>query len=347
MVTVDSVQNSTTAERTQMFTQYDFTVVTDNESGGYHPTETPSIGWYLEDGDVWLAVAKRLETTEICVSFVAIVFNLSNVFAIIASKLHHKTTYRLLISLALADAILALTYFVCKTSCSLDTYTALEMAVNNIYHVASMACAFTYAIISVSLFAQIILPFKYRSMKGCFKVVLIVIWIVPVVVVESIQIGGTLFHMREGETFLDTYFRLRDSTLFYINLGLTLICFILITGLNLAVLRSIYSLMKRSPSEGRSARKSAIVILAIEATYVIFYTPRWVHGLVVILHYNFGILILNSLSVTQGHFITAVVSLFKMLNALADPLIYVFRIPEIRQTYKNLVFKICRREKSN
>ena len=160
-------------------------------------------------------------------------------------------------------------------ACSLDTYTASETAVNNIYHAASVACAFTYATISMNLLAQIILPFKYGSMKGCFKVVLIMIWIVPVVVVESIQIGGTLCHMQEGEMFLDTYFRLMDNTLFYINLGLILICFILITCLNLAVLRSICNLMRRRPSEGRIARKSVIFILAIVATYIIFYTPKW------------------------------------------------------------------------
>ena len=99
--------------------------------------------------------------------------------------------------------------------------------------------------------------------------------------------------------------------------------------------------MKRSPGEGRSARKSAIVILAIVTTYVIFYTPSWLSGIAFILHYRFNVLVLESVSMNQRSFIVTLVTLLKMLNALADPLIYVFRIPEVRETYKNWVLKLC------
>ena len=53
-------------------------------------------------------------------------------------------------------------------------------------------------------------------MKGCFKVVLILIWIAPVIFVEVIQIRITLSYIRANEAFLDTYFRWKDNTLFYI-----------------------------------------------------------------------------------------------------------------------------------
>ena len=295
MAIVDPFLDSNTSKTEQIFQmtthcdRENSTMVTNNASVDYHSTAMPRSTRASKE-DIWLTAAYRMQTTEIFVACVAFVFNLLNILAIISSRLHHKTTYRLLISLALADAIIALSYGasdICDIVCSVDTQPVKEIKVYNIYQISSMTCTFTYATISVDLFAQMILPFKYRSMKGCFKVVLVVIWIVPVVVVESIQVGVTLIHMRANETFLDTYFRLRDNTLFYINLGLTFVCFILITCLNLIVLCSIYSLMKRSPGEERSARKSAIVILAIVTTYVIFYTPSWLSGIAFILHYRF------------------------------------------------------------
>ena len=351
MAIVDPFPDSNTSNVEQIFqmtTHYDrenYTMVTNNASIEYHSTAMPRSTRDSKE-DIWVTVAYRMQTNEIFVACLAFVFNILNIFLIISSRLHHKTTYRLLISLALADAIIALSYGacdICDIVCSLDAQPAKKVVVYNIYQISSMTCAFTYATISVDLFAQIILPFKYRFMKRCFKVVLVVIWIVPVVVVESIQIGVTLIHMRTNEAFLDTYFRLRDNTLFYINIGLALFCFILITCLNLTVLCSIYRLMKRSPGEGRSARKSAIVILAIVATYVLFYTPSWLSGIAFILHYRLNVLVLESVSMSQRSFIVALVSLLKMLNTLADPLIYVIRIPEVRKTCKNWVFKLCNR----
>ena len=331
----------------QMTTQYDgdnstlaTNVLADNLS-----TAVPDATGDSEE-DIWLSAANTMTTTEMFVACVAFLFNTANIFAIISSRLHYKITYRLLISLALADAIIALTYGfsdICDKVCSTDSIPVKNVIVYNIYQISSMSCEFTYAVISLDLFAQIILPFKYRSMKGCFKVVLILIWIVPVIFVEGIQIGITLSHMEANEAFLDTYFRLKDNTLFYTNLGLTFVCFILIICLNLPVFCAVYSLMKRSPGEGRSARKSAIVIVAIVASYVIFYTPSWLSGIAFLLHYRFDVPVLESYSMNQRQFITALVTLLKMLNTLVDPLIYVFRIPEVRKTYKNCILRLRNR----
>ena len=331
----------------QMTTQYDgdnstlaTNVLVDNLSTAV-PDETGG------EKDIWLSAANTMTTTEMFVACVAFLFNIANIFAIISSRLHYKITYRLLISLALADAIIALTYGfsdICDKVCSTDSIPVKKVIVYNIYQISSMSCEFTYAVISVDLFAQIILPFKYRYMKGCFKVVVILIWIVPVIVVEVIQIGITLSHMEGNETFLDAYFRLKDNTPFYINLGLTFVCFILIICLNLPVLCAVYRLMKRRPGEGRSARKSAIVIVAIVTSYVIFYTPSWLSGIAFLLHYCLDLPVLESYSMNQRQFITALVTLLKMLNTLVDPLIYVFRIQEIRKTYKNCILKLLNRK---
>ena len=233
---------------------------------------------------------------------------------------------------------------ICDIVCCTDSIPVKEVIVYNIYQIASIACATTYAVVSIDLFAQIIMPFKYRRMKGCFKVVLVLIWIIPVVFVEAVQVGITLANIQPHEAFLDTYYRLQDNTLFYTNLALTFVCFILIISLNMTVLCVVYRLMKRSPGEGRSARKSAIVIVAIVISYVIFYTPSWLSGIAFLLHYRYDVPVLEPFSINQRWFITALVALLKMMNTLADPLIYVLRIHEVRKAYKGCIFKLCNRK---
>lgn len=133
--------------------------------------------------DAWADASKTVDTVGFGCAVVAFVFNCSNIWALVYSKFHHKTTYRLLISLAVANAVIAFIYslsVICESGCSNFATKINNMVVFNIYQIGSMACAFTYTAISVDLFAQIILPFKYRSMKGGLKRALIVIWIVPV-----------------------------------------------------------------------------------------------------------------------------------------------------------------------
>ena len=218
MAIVDPFLDSNTSETEQIFqmtTHYDNENSTIVTKIGRLPFNSNAKSTRDSKEDIWLTVAFRMQTTEIFDACMAFVFNLLNILAIASSRLHHRTTYRLLISLALADAIIVLSYGasdIYDIVCSVDTQPVKEIVVYNIYQISSMTCAFTYVTISVDLFAQIILPFKYRSMKGCFKVVLVVIWIVPVVVVESIQIGVTLIHMQANEALFDTYVRLRDNS---------------------------------------------------------------------------------------------------------------------------------------
>ena len=95
--------------------------------------------------DIWLSAANTMTTTEMCIACVAFVFNIANIFAIISARLHHKNTYRLFISLALADAITAFAYGfsdICDKACSTDSIPVKEVIVYNIYQISSMACAF-------------------------------------------------------------------------------------------------------------------------------------------------------------------------------------------------------------
>ena len=84
---------------------------------------------------IWLSAANTVTTTEMCIACVAFVFNIANIFAIISSRLHHKNTYRLFISLSLADAIIAFAYgfsYICDKACSTDSIPVKEVIVYNI-----------------------------------------------------------------------------------------------------------------------------------------------------------------------------------------------------------------------
>ena len=155
------------------------------------------------------------------------------------------------------------------------------------------------------------------------------------------QVGVTLSNKWNNETFLDTYFRVRDNSLGYINFSLAVICLLIIIGLNLKTLRSVYKLLKRSPQEGQSLEKSAITILAIVVTYVLFYLPTWIVGILFVLHFRFQVLVLQSLTISQRSFVIAIFSQLKILNSLSDPLIYAFRISVIRKHYTKLLRLKC------
>ena len=293
--------------------------------------------------NVWLDTTNILDTVLFVCACVALIFNLSNIFIIIISKLYRKTTYKFFISQALSNALIALCLsmgYISAKYLSGDTKLILDIIVYNIYQIGSMACVLTYTAISADLFFQIILPFKYRSMALTFKVVLSSIWFIPVILTESIQVGITLHNKASNETFLVTYVRLQDNTLGYFNTGLAFVCLAVIICLNVAVLKTVYHSLKSNPREGKSSKKSTITIVAMVTTYIIFYLPNWILGIIFIFHYKSQILILASLTMYQRRFLISLLSNLKILNTVSDPLIYVLRINVIREIYKKILLKL-------
>ena len=296
------------------------------------------------DDDVWVDLTKIFDTILFCLACAAVIFNLLNVWAIISAKLHLKMTYRLVISLSLSDVVIALVFcitYISKKYLVGETKTIVDMILFNIYHIGSMACVLTLTAVSADLFVQNILPYKYSTLHQVFKIFLAISWIVPIFLTEGVQVGVTLSNKWNNETFLDTYFRVRDNSLGYINFSLAVICLLIIIGLNLKTLRSVYKLLKRSPQEGQSLKKSAITILAIVVTYVLFYLPTWIVGILFVLHFRFRVLVLQSLTISQRSFLIAIFSQLKILNSLSDPLIYAFRISVIRKHYTKLLRLKC------
>ena len=173
-----------------------------------------------------------------------------------------------------------------------------------------------------------------------FKVALFLIWLIPMTLTACIQIGITLSQMAPNETFLTTYVRLGDNTLGYLNTGLALICLIVIIYLNIASLKAVYRSLQRNPRAGIGAKKSTITIIAMVSTYLIFYLPNWIGGIIFVLHYKYQVLILASLTMAQRRFLITCLSNLKILNTVSDPVIYVLRIDVIRDAYNKLTMKI-------
>lgn len=164
-------------------------------------------------------------------------------------------------------------------------------------------------------------------------------WLFPLIVTETIQIGVALYSKRLNETYLDTYNRLRDNSLGYLNTCLAVVCLVVIFCLNLIVLRSVRLLLKRNRREGESLKRATVTILAIVVTYALFYLPSWVIGILFLLYYRFDIPILTSLTASQRRFIVVIFTNLKILNTVSDPIIYVMRISKIRNEYIRILLK--------
>ena len=308
-------------------------------------TSSPTIYFADETVSGWMQATDVLDSFVFVCACVALLFNLSNIVVIIMSKLYLKITYKLFISQAVSNAVTALSMgmtYIASHYFNGNSQLIIAISSYNILQIGSMACVLTYTFISLELYFQIILPFKHRYMGFTFKVALFLIWIIPMLLTESIQIGITLSKMESNETFLVTYVRLQDNTLGYLNTGLALICLIVIIYLNIALLKAVYRSLKSNPREGKGIKKSTITIITMVSTYIIFYLPSWVVGIIFVLHNKYKVLILASLTMHQRLFLVTCLSNLKILNTIADPVIYVLRINVIQDTYKKLVIKyVC------
>ena len=295
--------------------------------------------------DLWLTSIFLSDTLLMCCASVAFFFNLLNICAIILSKLYRKSTYQLVITLSASHVIIALNF--CMGYFSkyyfirfVETKKVLDIILYNIYHVGSMSCALTTIAISADLFVQNVFTFKYLAFQKILKPVLALIWIIPVTITECTQIGITLFYKSSEETFVEAYYRLRDNTLGFINVILAVICLILLCALNFKTYSAIRSLLKRAPREGESSKKSALTIFLIVGTYLTFYLPNWILGVIFILHYRYKVRILSPVTRNQQNFITALFAQLRVLDSVSDPLVYAFRISVIREWYKKLFLKL-------
>ena len=310
---------------------------------GSAPISSTTVSIVDVGASVWLFANDILAAVVFVCACAGVLFNISNICIMVISKLYTKITYKLFISQAVSNAINALYYGITYFSNQYtEGKTKLIVAIccYNIAQIGSMTCVLSYTLISLELYYKVILPFKHRFMGFTFEVALILIWVLPVILTESIQVGLTLSQRTQNETFLATYVRLRDNTLGYINTGLALALVIVIIYLNVASLKAVYRSFSLNPREGKSTKKSTITIVAMVTTYIIFYLPNWVLGILFILQYRSQIVVLPSLTRNQRLFLVAFISSLKVLNTISDPIIYVLRIDVIRETYKKLILKL-------
>ena len=291
----------------------------------------------------WLHASRLLDKVVFACACAGLLFNISNVFIMVISKLYKKITFKLFISQAVANALNALFYkiaYISNQYFERETKLITGICLYNIVQIGSMVCVLSYTLISIELYYKVNLPFKHRFMGFTFEVALALIWLIPVILTESIQVGITLSQRTQNETFVVAYYRIRDNTLGYINTGLALTCLFAIIFLNVASLRAVYRSFERNPREGKSAKKSTITIVAMVTTYIIFYLPNWIFGFLFTLQYRSHIVVLPTLTMNQRLFVAAFLSNLKILNAITDPVIYVLRIDVIRETYIKLIMKL-------
>ena len=347
----DSERWSTTLHNTSPVVTTDNIFFSENGSTGdtsllpatSEPTILTAVLNCEEGTSGWLCVADVLEKIVFVCACVGLLFNLSNIITIIISKLYQKTMYKLLISQAASNALTALAHGMARVSLFFlegNTEIIINICSYNIAQIGPMTCAFTYTLLSLELYYKVILPFKHRELGYAFNVALILIWIVPVILTESIQIVKPLIHKQPEETFMEVFVRLQDNTLGFINTGLALVCLLVVVYLNVVSLKAVHRSLRNKAHEGKSTKKSTITIVAMITTYIIFYLPNWILGILFLLQHQSIIDFLPSLAPDQRIFLITCLSNLKIMNTISDPVIYVVRINAIRETYMRLIRKL-------
>ena len=298
-----------------------------------------------EGTSVWLCAVYVLQKIVFVCACVGLLFNLANIIIIIISNLCKKTMYKLLISQAASNAMTALTYVMTHISLLLleggsPAELIIRICCYNLVHIGSMACAFTYTLISLELYYKVILPFKHRESGCAFNVALVLLWIVSIILTESIQIIVPLSRKQPYETSMEAIVRLNDNTPLFISTGIALVCLIVIVYLNVVSLMAVHHSLRTKAHGGKGIKKSTITIAAMITTYIIFYLPNLIYGVLSLLQYESIISFLPSVTPDRTKFLVTCLSNLHIMNTIADPVVYVVRIDVIRDTYKRLIMKL-------
>ena len=137
---------------------------------------------------------------------------------------------------------------------------------------------------------------------------------------------------KEHETLIFAYLY-GGTYLIWIHLGLVLIGTLALLILNITIYVKIRSLSSRSQHQRISTKKSSIVLFLVVATFFVFEAP----------HYVMTSIIVTDASIVSDFKTTLYISVscipFVILNTIADPLIYAFRISAIRKIYLDCLKK--------
>ena len=275
----------------------------------------------------------------LCLALVAFIVNCLNIYAVFASKLHEQLSFKLVITLSVCDSLVDLIVIVgfsydLRHSHSEHHWDYLDMA----FHCGSTSTLLTLMSISLDIFLKVKFPLRYTSMKTKpFKYILSFI-LITTLCLYPLPVIMILIRRRDGTQLEAVVNQNRIGT--YINVGLALIGFIVILYLNKKVYREIAELNERTHAERFSLRKSSITISVIVSTFFMFYLPVWVRNAMELLDDDLHWNLFSKLTRLQFHVIHLIPILLLVINTICDPMIYGFRIRDIRSVYLQWLSKV-------
>ena len=275
----------------------------------------------------------------LCLALVALIVNCLNIYAVFASKLHEQLSFKLVITLSVCDSMVDLIVIVgfsydLSHSDSEHHWDYLDM----VFHCGSTSTLLTLIFISLDIFLKVKFPLRYKFMKTKpFKYILTFI-LVTALCLYPLPVIMILIRRRDGTQLEAIVNQNRIGT--YVNVSLALVGFTMLLYLNIKVYREIAELNERTGGERFSLRKSSLTITVIVLTFFMLYLPVWVRNAMELLDDDLDWNLFSKLTRPQFHVIHLLPILLLVINTICAPVIYGFRIADIRSVYSKWLSKV-------
>ena len=288
---------------------------------------------WLEDGMLTLNKCEIFLEVSMWIAAVSLVINLVNIIVITPTKLRKRLSYKLMLNLSISDAILDLVIVIYVGTLKAGLTWSLTgfYIITCIFQISGLVSLWTLIMLSFELFIRIIYPLKYYRLTKMtsFRGIIFYVWIISVIPYISLDMTVAAFSVSTNETVFHR--AINDSfSPNCINSVCAILGVVLLLGLYAKIFRDIFLFTDRLQRLRTSLKRSAITICLVILAYVICFLPLWMYNFIeIIVGAN---LYINDMGFTIG----CLSYILYATNTFLDPVIYVFRIPIIRNVYLQL-----------
>ncbi|XP_060585954.1 adrenocorticotropic hormone receptor-like [Ruditapes philippinarum] len=287
-----------------------------------------------------------VDVISIVLCILGIVANIVSINMVI--RLHQKlsTHLKLIISLCCSDCLILIPTFLSKVFLMThEINLCFNVAVRLVTDLALLATLLNLLAIAADHYLAILRPLMYKKQMTNIRgmIAVLVIWFVSVLAI-AVEIIMGIAHQREMEPLCEAiaYDKVNSELGIVIFIFIVLLVIFVIYGrIYICVVRnrSIHSETRHRQKE-TSNIKALVTTSLFVLTFVFFWTPIGIFN--VYLYNKDNMYILNNLEKIEQ--IGDILYVILLLNAIADPIIYTFRLPQIQR--KCFIFRTTMRRQS-